>query len=242
MRLSNSHRISSAIKSHLSIVRYQASVKLLRENKQITNDNAQLPIGNECADLSEPIPTDESALVTQVGNGDATAFSTLVERHSSASYRVAFRMLGDQAEAEDVVQECFSRLWTHAPNWAAKGAGLAGWLHRVTMNLCLDRLRKKAPLIANAFPEVEDTARRPDERLADIEASRAIDGAMAGLPTHYRSAIILSYYEELSNAAAAEVMEMQIKAFESILFRARRQLRRILEMQGYAPSDFEVLA
>lgn len=224
------------------IVRLCASVKLLREKMPVANDNAQRSITVDLDSEKGAQLTDENALVARAGNGDAAAFTTLVERHSASSYRIAFRILGDRSEAEDITQESFSRLWNHAPNWAAKGTGLVGWLHRVTMNLCLDRLRKKAPIIVNAFPEVEDTARRPDERLADIEASKAIDGAMAGLPTHYRSAIILSYYEELSNAAAAEVMEMQLKAFESILFRARRQLRRILEMQGYAPSDFEVLA
>jgi len=180
-------------------------------------------------------------LVALAGNGDVSAFTIIVERHSAALYRVAYRMLGDAAEAEDVVQECFARLWTQAPNWSARGAGLVGWLHRVTMNLCLDRLRKPTHAAVDLLPEVRDHSPLADSCIEGREARLAIEQALEALPPHYRAALALSYFEGFPNSVACDAMEMNLKAFESLLVRARRQLRSLLESGEFSLADLEIL-
>lgn len=184
---------------------------------------------------------DDTRLVAMAGTGCVTAFTILVERHSAALYRVAHRMLGDGTEAEDVVQECFARLWIQAPNWSARGAGLVGWLHRVAMNLCLDRLRKPHPLDSDMLPELHDAAPLADSCIEGREARHAIEQALDALPGHYRAALALSYFEGFPNSVACDAMDMNLKAFESLLVRARRQLRGLLESSEITLADVEFL-
>lgn len=186
-------------------------------------------------------PRSDTHLMARTATGDAEAFAVLVERHSSALYRVACRMLGDRLEAEDIVQECFAKLWTTAPRWTPKGCGLVGWLHRVTMNLCLDRLRRPSAIVTDAFPELVDTAPLADRCIEGRQASHAIEEALNALPAHYRAALVLSYYEGFPNAVACEAMDMNLKAFESLLVRARQHLRKLLDANGVQFADLEVM-
>lgn len=190
----------------------------------------------------ELVGNDDAYLVEETAKGDVTAFTILVTRHTPSLYRVAHRMLGSREEAEDIVQECFTRLWTSAPNWSPQGAGLVAWLHRVTMNLCRDRLRKPRPTAIGVLPDIEDVALRADMIIEGQEARLTIEHALATLPPHYRAALVLSYYEGLPNALAAEIMDLNIKALESLLVRARRQLRRWLELNEFTIADLEHLA
>lgn len=187
-------------------------------------------------------PLDDTVLMARVGQGDVSAFSTLVEHHSPALYRVAARMLGDGHEAEDVVQECFARMWQNAPRWRPSGAGLVGWLHRVAMNLCFDRKRRFRVITTDAVPDLPDEAPSADRRIEADQAQRAVAAALADLPERYRAALVLCYYEDFSNALAAEVMDLNIKAMESLLFRARRQMRELLVARDVGCGDMGVAA
>jgi RNA polymerase sigma-70 factor (ECF subfamily) len=171
---------------------------------------------------------DDTALVALVGTGSVAAFAVLVERHSAALYRVGVRMLGDGHEAEDVVQDAFARLWQYAARWKPTGAGLVGWLHRVTINLCFDRKRRFRVITTADLPDIEDEAPRADRLIEADQARDEVADALDALPARYRAALVLCYFEGLSNAAAADVLNLNIKAMESLLFRARRQLRAIL--------------
>ncbi|EGD59670.1 RNA polymerase sigma factor [Novosphingobium nitrogenifigens DSM 19370] len=163
-----------------------------------------------------------------VGEGSVEAFSILVDRHSGALYRVAARMLGDGHEAEDVVQECFVRLWQHAPRWQPSGAGLVGWLHRIALNLCFDRKRRFRVVVTPDVPDQADDAPLADILIEADQAHGEVTAALDALPERYRAALVLCYLEGQSNAMAAQVLNLNIKAMESLLFRARRQLREIL--------------
>ena len=172
----------------------------------------------------------DDALMRRVGAGDAGAFQRLVEAHAKRPHRIAWRMLGDAGEAEDVAQEALLRLWKDAPRWQSQGAGVSAWLARVATNLCLDRLRRRARLSDEDVPERADPAPLADDCLVEDEDRARVRAAMDALPERQRAAVVLTYYEELSNADAAAVLEMNIKAFESLLLRARRALReRLLE-------------
>lgn len=185
---------------------------------------------------------DDAALMREVALGSVEAFSILVERHSPALYRVAMRMLSDAAEAEDVTQDCFTRLWQHAPRWQPSGAGLVGWLHRVTMNLCFDRKRRFRVVTVDELPDPADDTPLADRRIEADQAAQAVGAALDDLPERYRAALVLCYYEGFSNALAAEVLDLNIKAMESLLFRARRQMRGLLEARDVSCADLEAQA
>lgn len=179
----------------------------------------------------------DAALMREVGTGSVAAFAVLVERHTPALYRVAMRMLSDGHEAEDVVQECFTRLWQHAPRWQPSGAGLVGWLHRIAMNLCFDRKRRFRVVTMPDLPDMVDNAPMADDLIAAEQAHGAVATALADLPERYRAALVLCYYEGFTNALAADVLALNIKAMESLLFRARRQMRDLLETRDVAWRD-----
>jgi RNA polymerase sigma-70 factor (ECF subfamily) len=183
---------------------------------------------------------DDVALVAAVGTGSVAGFAVLVDRHGGALYRVATRMLGDGHEAEDVVQECFARLWTHAARWQPSGAGLAGWLHRVTINLCFDRKRRFRVVTTPDLPDMADAAPLADERIEATQAQAQIAEALAALPERHRAALVLCYLQGFSNAEAAQMLDLHIKAMESLLFRARRQLREILTARAVPWRDLIV--
>ncbi len=186
---------------------------------------------------------DFDALMARVGRGDVDAFGTLVDRFGTRLYRLAWRLLGDAQEAEDAVQDCFARLWQGAPGWQARGGGLVTWLHRVTVNLCLDRLRRfRTVADEDAVAAIADGSPGPDRRLAMHRLQNAIEAALHALPHRHRAALVLCYLEGFSNALAAEMLSLNIKAMESLLFRARRSLREQLEHMGVAVEDLELLA
>jgi len=186
------------------------------------------------------IRCDDTALVAMVGTGSVAAFAVLVERHSAALYRVGVRMLGDGHEAEDVVQDAFARLWQHAARWKPSGAGLVGWLHRVTLNLCFDRKRRFRVITTPDLPDIEDDAPLADRLIEADQARAEVVSALDALPERYRAALVLCYFEGFSNAAAADMLNLNIKAMESLLFRARRQLREVLSTRELAWRDLVI--
>jgi RNA polymerase sigma-70 factor (ECF subfamily) len=168
---------------------------------------------------------DDDMLMARVAARDASAFRALAERHGTLPYRIGYRMTGDAAEAEDIAQEALLRLWDKAPRWRSGGAGIAARLTRVTMNLSLDRLRRRRFASGEPVPERADDAASADVSIEDEQAAAAVRACVAALPERQRAAIVLTYYEEVPNKTAAEMLDMNIKAFESLLFRARAALR-----------------
>ncbi|MEJ5978092.1 RNA polymerase sigma factor [Novosphingobium sp. PS1R-30] len=191
---------------------------------------------------SEPCTSDaDAALMARVGRGDVQAFTVIVERYTPQLYRVCRRMLNGGGEAEDIVQEAFAKLWQTAPQWRAQGGGLPAWLHRVAVNRCLDRLRQFRVITTDTMPDVADEAPGPERALAMQRLSETVENALASLPGRHRAAIVLCYFEGLSNILAAQVLELNLKAMESLLFRARRSLRELLEARGVRSDDLELL-
>lgn len=196
------------------------------------------------ATMSAPLPGDDAIWAARLGVRDAAALREMIARHGPALHRVAYRMTGDAHEAEDIVQEALLRLWDHAPAIAAKHPvgseaaarlRLGGWLQRTATNLAIDRLRRARRLSGGEVPEEEDNAPLADAVIEAGERETLARALVLALPERQRAAIVLTYYEELPNAEAAEAMDMNIKAFESLLHRARAGLRQALTAQGDAP-------
>ncbi len=181
------------------------------------------------------MPVSEGAdgtLMQRVALGDADALAIIADRHTPMLFGVAWRMLGDAAEAEDVVQEVIMRAWTKASGWTPVGGGLGGWLRRIATNLCLDRKRKRAFVSDDAAPERADDAPAADALIDEERRNRGVTIALQSLPDRQRAAIVLTYFEELSNAEAAATLGLGVKALESLLVRARQGLSRSLAAQG----------
>nr|WP_232071661.1 RNA polymerase sigma factor [Paraburkholderia pallida] len=176
-----------------------------------------------CGALSERDP--DADLVARVGARDAGAVRTLVLHKLPRLLALATRMLGDRMEAEDVAQETFMRIWKQAPHWRTGEAKFDTWLHRVALNLCYDRLRGRRETPADTLPDEADPAAAPEQQLEARTRDERVRAALAALPVRQREALVLTYYQELSNLEAASLMGISVDALESLLARARRTLR-----------------
>ena len=169
-------------------------------------------------------------LLARVARGEPLAAREMVARKLPRLLSLAQRMLGRRGEAEEVAQEAFIRVWKQAPHWRPGIARFDTWLHRVTLNLCHDRLRTRRdeePL--DDLHDPADPAATPEERLQAVQRSRQVYAALGALPVRQREALVLQYYQDLSNAEAAVLMEISVDALESLLTRARRNLRAQLQ-------------
>lgn len=167
------------------------------------------------------------ALMGRVAKGDEAAYRLLSRRHVPAMLGLARRILGNAADAEDVVQEAMLRVWTHAPRWEPLAA-FRTWLTRIVVNLCLDRKRKAPWVDLEAVGEIADPAPNAGDEAERNERDRLVDQAIAQLPDRQRTAIVLTYGEGMSNAEVAEVMGTTVSAVETLLVRGKQGLRRAL--------------
>src|SRR3984885_15761519 len=131
-------------------------------------------------------PDDE--LVRRAGQGDAAAVQALVARKLQRVLALAERMLGDPSEAEDVAQETFFRVWRNAARWRPGVARFDTWLHRVTLNLCYDRLRRRRERPVAEPPEQPDPGPAPDRGLEAQDIGARVAIALRALPSRQREA------------------------------------------------------
>ena len=170
----------------------------------------------------------DEALLAGVARGEPAAVRILIARKLPRILALARRMLTDAAEAEDVAQEVFLRTWRQAPRWRPGEAKLDTWMHKVALNLCYDRLRRRRETPTDTPPEVVDPGPAPDRGLMAGDVAIQVERALAGLPHRQREAIVLCHYQELGNIEAAGLMGVSVEALESLLGRARRSLRAAL--------------
>lgn len=186
------------------------------------------------SDAGRGEPGDE-ALVVRVAAGDRRAYALLVDRHLDRTVTIARRVLGSQAEAEDVAQEAFLRLWQNAGRFRPdSGARFTTWFYRVTMNLCLDHQRRPKGSALDDAGDPQDPAPDAEANLVRSRTAAAVAAAIQELPERQRAAITLTYDAGLSNAEAARTLDVSVKAFETVLVRARRALRTRLAGWGAA--------
>ena len=174
---------------------------------------------------SSPAIDPDADLIFGLRAGDERALSSLMDRHMSAIHKLAFYMLGDQMAAEDITQSVFLKTWTHMPTWQTGQAKLLTWMRRVATNACLDALKKKKPIYTDDVPDVNDEADTPFEALARAQQRQYVQAALGALPDNQRAAVTLSYYQAVSQKEGAAILEISEGAYESLLVRARKNLK-----------------
>jgi RNA polymerase sigma-70 factor (ECF subfamily) len=175
-------------------------------------------------------PEPEIEWMARIREGDMEALRLLVETHQARIIGTISKMLGSDAESEDLAQQVFIRIWKSAPRYQPT-AKFTTWLFRITRNLVFNELRRKRHFAdqAEEIPEPAERAEKePDQVLLGGELQLAIQDAINRLPESQRMAIILRRYEEMPYEEIAKVMGTTIPAVKSILFRARAELRERL--------------
>ena len=184
-------------------------------------------------------PTDED-LAGQLVAGDQVAFEALVRRHHKRVRSLCYRMTGSTAEAEDLSQETFLRVFRHRETYQV-GRRFRVWLDRICMNVCLthqERLRRVGPVVrlgdqahtvpASALPG--GAARQdPEARAGMNELVASVKKITAGLPAPYRAALVLRLFGGLSYQEISEVLGISIGTVMSRINRARIKVRNALE-------------
>ena len=179
--------------------------------------------------LDHSIDISDDALLQLYANGDQAAARQLTLRLAPRAYKQAYRMLGVQADAEDVAQEAMMRVWIIAPEWRSGEAKVTTWLYRVVANLCLDRLRKVQSTSLDAIDEPIDPSPSAADDMQSNARLDALQAALIALPERQRQALVLRHIEELANPEIADVMEISVKAVESLTSRGKRALTQILK-------------
>ncbi len=184
-------------------------------------------------------PSDE-ALVRRSLDGDRWAFTEIVDRYKGPIYNVAYRMLRQREDAEDVAQEVFLHVYRALDKFDLEQR-FSPWIYRIASNLCLDKLRKNknvtisldAPLAEDRglYRQIPDAAEGPPELAANAETRREIQAAIDALPEKYRLIVILRHTRDLAYEEIAEAMDLPLGTVKTRLFRAREFLRRYLEGQ-----------
>jgi len=183
--------------------------------------------------------TDEE-LVERATAGDLDSFNQLVSRWERPIYALAYRTLGREEDARDVVQEAFLRAYRGLKGFKGQ-AKFSSWLYRITLNLCRDWIRKerRAPIVhppegMDPIELAEDQAaptESVEELVARREMSEAVARAMAELPEEQRAAILLKEYHGLTFQEIAEMLNCPLSTVKTRLYQGLSVLRRRLERQ-----------
>ena len=171
--------------------------------------------------------SDDLELMRRIGAGDRIAFAFFCRRHGDRCHAVAMHLLRNAADAEEVVQDAMLRVWRYAERWRPSNAQVSTWLHRVVVNLCLDQMRRATRLSLSLDHAAEVVAGDPSPEYAvgQRELVRFVLRAATKLPPRQRAAIALIAGHGLDCAQAAAAMNVSVGTMESLLVRARRQLR-----------------
>jgi len=192
--------------------------------------------------MEHTVPTDNE-LIEAIREGRTSALEALVSRYEKRVYNLAYRMLGNKEDAEDVLQDTFLNVVRSIDGFKSRSS-FSTWLYRVASNAALTRLRQKSKReksegefldeaysvreSAHSQSRLVDWSDRPMERLLDEEARQVMETAVSELPEIYRMVFVLRDVQGLSSSEVAEVLELSVPAVKSRLHRARLYLRNRL--------------
>jgi RNA polymerase sigma-70 factor (ECF subfamily) len=170
---------------------------------------------------------DDQTLVTEALAGRGEAFGTLVERYDRAVYHLAYRTLRDSEEARDVAQEAFFKAYRSLRTFRP-GAKFSTWIFSIAYHACCDRLNRRKRYSNEELPERADPGAGPEQQAIAGDEARRLRAAIAQLPEKYRTVITLYHLQGSQYDEIAQVLEIPIGTVKTHLFRAKEQLRRML--------------
>ncbi len=186
----------------------------------------------------EPVepPNQDVAAMLRLAEGDETAMDELMERHGERLFGFLLRSLQNEAEANDIAQETFVKVYQHRLSFDLKSK-FATWLYSIASNLVRDRYRWRvrhpqvtldvanSPTGQSLSDFLPDNRPLPNEELEFLERSQAVKRAVAALPRELREPLIMSEYEDFSHAQIGEILGCTAKSVEMRIYRARGLLR-----------------
>jgi RNA polymerase sigma-70 factor (ECF subfamily) len=183
--------------------------------------------------------TEEKELIDRLSKGDMPAFRELVEAYKKKMYYFALDMVGDPAEAEDVSQEVFLRVFRGFKTFK-RDARLSSWIYRIAYNTAIDHLRRKSLAPQTVEDEILDTgsagfseatsspdpAQMAENRLLSAQVERALQK----VSSHERTVFLLRHYNDLMLDEIAETMQISVGSVKSYLFRCLRKLQKEIDV------------
>jgi RNA polymerase sigma-70 factor (ECF subfamily) len=170
----------------------------------------------------------DAALLLQAHAGARTASDELVGRLLPQAHALAWRLTGNRADAEDVVQEAFCRLWQNAPRFEPR-ASVATWFLTIVRNLCMDRFRREVERAdSSALDDLVDPAATPEQHWLAGVRSAQLHEALGRLPPRQRRALMMWAWDECDIGAIAHELGLAENAVHQLLFRARARLKALL--------------
>lgn len=181
----------------------------------------------------------EARLARRALKGDQQAFAEIVALYQDKLYLMAFRMLGNRQEAEDVTQEAFLRVYRNLDRYD-EGLKFSTWIYRIATNLCIDRLRKRKATYSldaesvdheglDGYAVIPSDDRTPESEMLLTETQRIVREAIETLPAKYKSVMVLRYLHDLSLQEIGEVLDMPVTTVKTRVHRGREFLRKKLE-------------
>ncbi len=177
----------------------------------------------------------EEQLIARAASGDGVAFSDLMAMHESRMFAVALRMCANREDAQDCLQDAMIRIYRSISGFQAKSS-FSTWVYRITMNTCLDELRRRKVRGAASLDTLldggwspSDEEDVPEKYAIQSEQRRTLDQAIAELPEDMRSAIVLRDIQGFSYDEIAEMLTVNIGTVKSRISRGRERLRHILK-------------
>jgi len=185
----------------------------------------------------------DAQLVQQCLRGDGPAWEELVQRHTRRVFNLCYRFTGNSAEAEDLTQEVFLRIYRTLPSYRPTFGAFPTWLTSVTRNLLVDHYRRTrrdriTDSIDDAMPQLEEkhsTARSPDKLAQAVELSAQLQRALSRLSPELREAVILRDLQSLEYNEIQVVLQVPQGTVKSRINRGRIELAKILEEMGLRP-------
>lgn len=172
-------------------------------------------------------PDTDGELVARSKRGELAAFEELVRRHERSLFSYLYRMSGNADAAEELAQAAFIRAWEGLRGFRG-AASFKTWLFRIGRNLCLNRLTRTRPMLEISEFQAAPERSEPDATFRVKQQEELVQAALAVLPEEQRTALVLSVYEGLRYQEIARAMGKTVRAVDSLLVRAKRNVRQAL--------------